>query len=454
MFMCPLGSSLFAVNRGLNAFMAGVFISLVFLPEKGRAQTAFRLPQNAADLVLDVISQKKMARKSLRAQKQQTRDYHGLALNSWIIYPSLLMGGIYNDNLYRTTSNRQSGFGLRVVPQLVAERDTGIHRTTVFAYGNFSLYQKSTADMINAQVGFSHNWRPVYDTQFKVYVNAGHIETGFNTGYLIQPGTGEILGYQLGSSRMNLLSGGVSGIKSFDHVFVGGGVTTDTFLYDSLNTSRGSVAQSYRDNVRTTFFVNAGYMITPLLYAFSEISGNVRQFLNGSFYDSQGYRIVAGLGSDRISLFRGEVYGGYQRQIYNNAIFGAPASPVLGGRIYWYPTRAWVVTASLDETFLDFAQPTVGNITGSAALATAAKVSAKYAFSKRWSASINGGYTDYRYIKGTRNDHYWLAGAALHYELMRNLEATFEYSFVQVLSNAPRVPYVNSIYMLGAAYKY
>ncbi len=222
----------------------------------------------------------------------------------------------------------------------------------------------------------------------------------------------------------------------------------------SLNTSSGSVSQSSRNNVQTTAFANVGYMITPLIYAFSEVAGNVRNFFEGSYYNSQGYRLIAGLGSDRISLFRGEIYGGYQRQIYDTPTFGAPARPVFGGRILWYPTRAWTLTASLDETFVDLAQPTLGNITGSAALATAAKVVASYAFSRNWTAALQGGYTDYAYIKGTRNDHYWNAGMALNYQLLHNLGATFEYTFVRVFSNAPASSYANNIFMLGGTYKY
>lgn len=447
------------VARGTTVLTAIAVTFWGSLFEGARAQS-LRLPQNAADLVLEVISPKKMTRKSLRTVNVRTRNYQGLAMNGWVFYPRLMMGAIYNDNLFRTTLDRQSGFGLRVVPSLLAERDTGIHHTTVFANGNFSLYQKPAADLINAQVGFSHHWRPTYDMQFKAFANAAHVETGYNSGILVNPlaggfvGTGNIVGYQQGSTRYNQISGGVSGLKSFDRFFVGGGASAITYFYDSLYTNAGPVSQSSRNNVQTTFFANAGYMLTPLLYAFSEASGNMREFFSGNFYNSQGYRVIVGLGSDRISLFRGEIYGGYQRQIFNSAIFGAPSSPVIGGRIYWYPTRAWTVYASLDETFVDFAQPTVGNITGSAALATAATISANYAFARNWSASVRGSYTDYKYIKGSRNDHYWNVNPSLTYEIMRNLSATFEYTFRRTFSNALGASYYNNIFVLGAAYKY
>ncbi len=77
-----------------------------------------------------------MARKTLRSTSRvaYATIITASTLNGWMFYPSLLMGGIYNDNLFRTTLDRQSGFGLRARPSLVADRDEGVHHTTVYAH--------------------------------------------------------------------------------------------------------------------------------------------------------------------------------------------------------------------------------------------------------------------------------------------------------------------------------
>ena len=49
----------------------------------------------------------------------------------------------------------------------------------------------------------------------------------------------------------------------------------------------------------------------------------------GTIYNSEGYRVVGGLGTDRISLFKGEIYAGYQQQLYDYTPFGSPSEPGL-----------------------------------------------------------------------------------------------------------------------------
>src|SRR5262249_58424604 len=57
-----------------------------------------------------------------------------------------------------------------------------------------------------------------------------------------------------------------------------------------------------------------GKNFTPQIYAFAEASGIFQRF-NNSTFDTNGYRVTGGVGSaDPESLFRGEVYGGYQAQ--------------------------------------------------------------------------------------------------------------------------------------------
>ena len=81
---------------------------------------------------------------------------------------------------------------------------------------------------------------------------------------------------------------------------------------------------------------------------FGEGDGIFQRF-NNSLFDTNGYRAIGGIGWDEPkSLFRGEIYGGYQAQFQENlngAIIppglGIPptdiAKPVFGGRLSYYP---------------------------------------------------------------------------------------------------------------------
>jgi hypothetical protein len=262
-----------------------------------------------------------------------------------------------------------------------------------------------------------------------------------------------VLGLQTGPQRSNVFTGSASGLKSFDRLFVGLAGTVVETTYDTLYTTGGPASESSLNNVAYSVDGRLGYKITPVIYVFSQATGNTRAF-DDSIYNSQGYRIVGGLGSDRISLFQGEIYAGYQRQIYDTAQFGSLGNPVYGGKISWFPTRAWSVTASLDETFQDSGSATVGNPLGSAAYVTSALVSINYAISHSWNASVQGGHEDLSYISGGRRDHQWTTGTTLNYEILRNLNATFKYTFATIESNAPGGSFTRNQLTLGGAYKY
>jgi hypothetical protein len=77
-----------------------------------------------------------------------------------------------------------------------------------------------------------------------------------------------------------------------------------------------------------------------------------------------------------------------------------------------------------------------------------------YALSRSWSASVRGGHDALVYINGGRHDSRWTAGGQLNYEILRNLNATFDYSFVTVASNALGASFSRNIFSLGATYKY
>ena len=420
------------------------------VPGASAQQVAGSGQSGPRDDILEVLSPKPMAQRTLR--DKPVREYQGLPLGGWMLYPSFLIGGTFDDNIFQSSFRRVASGGLHLRPSLVAERDSGIHHTTIHALGDFRIYPDySAANVVNAQVGFKHDWEAQRDLKFTAVGEYLRHTDMYNTGIVVGPlGT---TGFIASPQRYNQFVGAVSGVKSFDRFFVGLGGTAVGTTFDTLYTTGGSASQSYRDNIYTSVTGRAGYMVTPLMYAFVESTGNFRDF-NSPVYNSQGFRIIGGLGTDRISLFRGEIFTGYQRQIYATALFGAPSSPVIGGKLFWYPTRAITVSAGVDQSFADSALLTVGNLTGSASRTVSVWTAINYAMSRSWSASLRGSYDDLRYITGGRHDARWTTGAALNYEIFRNLMATFEYSFATVTSNVQTASFTRNTFTLGGTYKY
>ena len=395
------------------------------------------------------------------------RDYQGLPWEGWKFYPSIFLGAVYDDNLYQMSTNRVSAAGLNLRPSFLAERDAGIHRTNIYANGSFNFYpDRSDGDTTNAQAGFAHTWEATRDLVFKAGAEYGRHTDVFNNGVVV--GSSGASGVIAVPQTYNTLSGYVSGLQSFDKFFVGLSASSIATSYDPLYTTSGETNQTYRDDVVTTVTGRLGYAISPAIYGFAQAAGNVNDFSGdiaygllapnlpspGTIFNSRGYTVVGGLGSDRIGLFRGEIYAGYQQQLYASALFGTQGSPVYGGKIIWDPIKGWSVTATLDETYQNSGLALASNTTGSPAHVTNATTTIQYAMAREWTASVGGGYSDVLYVNGGRHDEYWTAGSTVNYEIARNLLATFNYSLVLVESNATGGSFTRNQFSLGGTYKY
>ena len=86
-----------------------------------------------------------------------------------MLYPSIFVGAVYSDNINQTASgDRSSGTSLRVAPRLVGTYDGGIHQTTFYGVADAQFFNANT---VSASAGISHNYAPLPDLSFGVYVN-------------------------------------------------------------------------------------------------------------------------------------------------------------------------------------------------------------------------------------------------------------------------------------------
>src|SRR5262249_16690337 len=96
--------------------------------------------------------------------------------------------------------------------------------------------------------------------------------------------------------------------KSFGRFFTPIAATINANSYSDTTNRRGQVVnESFQDGARTTVNGRLGYHISPIVYAFVEPSVNSGRF-NASSLNSDGYQVVAGLGTGRIRNFNGELY--------------------------------------------------------------------------------------------------------------------------------------------------
>lgn len=395
---------------------------------------------------------------------------HGVPVAGWMLYPSFMGGVVFNDNLYQLRTQRIAGVGIRLRPTLSGSLDNGLHKSSLYFMADAQIYPGQSGvtrfiptpvnyvapTNVSGRAGFSHLWSPMEDLNF-----------GFVADYTRQNG---LFGSNFGSSLNgpNILSTGVvsntpqytnqvsayisAEKKITDRWFLRGATGAQYVAYDSQPSEPYWSTALYGANyfrplngVAYTASLRSGFWLTPQIYGFVEPVADLR-FYQNSWSDTNGYRIIGGIGSDMISLFRGEIYGGYQQQMSAHGYFNSVSAPAFGARIFYYPTRYLTVTASVDQTLSSGAnQPTnafglplqaalPGGLAAASSQTLIARIQADYALSQYWTAYIRGGYGVSHFYNPSNTQTQWTAGLGVNYNFWRNISATLEYQFARTAS--------------------
>mgnify|MGYP001765184786 CR=1 FL=1 len=480
--------NLACVRPGLGrAFSCALFLGACFLVSPARAQD-LRPSQSALEALSPVTG---------------VNREEGMAVADWMVYPSLFVGGVFNDNIYAVATHRRVGAGLRLRPALEANRDAGLHRSSIYFSADMQFYpgvngrwryaptltREHDPTSISARAGAIHVWTPMPDLKVTVsgdYTRqAGLFGSSFGAAAPLVYVTG---GAPVGGAHRfsNQFTGHVSVEKEItDRLFVRGAATAQYILYDrrpsdsfgglpGVGFNGFNASSDAQSGVNVTGSLRAGYWITPQLYAFVEPAAEARRYRT-ALYDTNGYRILAGVGSDLISLFRGEIHAGWQRQSSVRGAFAGAASPTVGARLFYYPTQYLTLSATVDHTLTSAGAP-VGNFGAAATgalspwLASAGgrtlqmRAQVDYAFSPDWSAFARAGYGQTRWSQWGRRDVAWSAGAGMSYSFWRNVALTLEYQVTRTASGnvwlaslwgaGAAAGYVQNIASVGLTYRY
>jgi hypothetical protein len=385
-----------------------------------------------------------------------SREYSAISLAGWLLYPSVSVGAVFDSNVNQTGTNRVASAGLRVVPSLLAQANDGIHRTDF--YGTFDARAYSDGEPFNAnsvaaRTGLAHTWEATAALVFTFqgdYTRQRDLFStfGIDRGVPSLNTTGVGLSPTANAPSYNQFAGSASVQKTFDRTFASLTASVVDMVFD--HTTAGSPSP---DGIVYTTTGRAGWWFMPFLYAYAEPSVDERRYTTTAL-NSHGYRMVSGIGSDQIGLFRGEVYGGYQAEQYDAAALGTAGSTTFGGRWYYYPTPALTLRVSLDRSLGISLVPTSPTSPfGSATRVTTALLQANYAIALEWSANARFGYVRTEYVGSTQLDDALMAGCTITYSIWQNLGLTLDYQFLQVSSTGPLQNFTRSMIMLGASYK-
>jgi hypothetical protein len=387
-----------------------------------------------------------------------SREYSALPLGAWLLYPNVFVGSVFDDNINQTRTNRVSGTGIRVMPSLLAQANDGIHKTTVYGVLDGRAYfngDSTGSNSVAARTGLSHTYEAMTDLVFGLngdYTRQKDLldTFGIDHGVTSLNPTGVGLTPVANPQSYNQFAGSASVRKTLDRTFMSLTGSVVDIVYD--NTGGGS--PSSPNGVVYTATGRAGQWFVPFLYAYAEASVDQRHYATSAL-NSHGYRTVGGIGSDQIGLFSGEIYGGYQAELYDFPTMDKVGSTVFGGRLYYYPSRALTLRASVDRSLgVSLSATSLASPFGTATRVTTSLLQANYAIASEWSASARFGYIRSEYVGSMQLDDAWITGATIAFSVWQNFGLTLDYQFVQKSSNVLPQNFARNVITLGGSYKY
>jgi uncharacterized protein (PEP-CTERM system associated) len=163
-------------------------------------------------------------------------------------------------------------------------------------------------------------------------------------------------------------------------------------------------------------------------------------------------------------LFRGSAYFGSQGS--NTDGSGSSGGLIYGGRISYYPSLAWTITAALDETInhapasgavstqaLSVNSPVQIPLSSSTRITTPS-LQTQYQISQQWTAIGNFSYTQIDYYGSPELENAWQADVQLNYEIWRNMTLGWEYAYTDIISNLPGNSAKRNYLMMSALYRF
>ncbi|HEX2554754.1 MAG TPA: outer membrane beta-barrel protein [Microvirga sp.] len=396
-----------------------------------------------------------------------------LWVGSWLLRPTLT-AGLYSGFGYdfNEPSRRAAGdqrrdaptLGLSVQPGLIAERRTGIHDTTLRWQGDARIGTGNADDrnVLDANASLAHRYEIQRDLVMNLstsFVRSTSTPIALNN-LLFNPdlptdGDGKPVdvpqsqtgkgGFPFREIYSNRLTATATVAKTFNRLFATlGGSVTSTTATDRPDALRGIAMTA--DGETYDVHGRVGYKISPLLYGFIEPSANFGRY-DISRLDTNGQRIVAGIGSERFRLFRGEIFGGYQRQEFELSGRAPTSGGTFGGSITWDPTRDILITVaanrSLGVSTLVSGRGTAGR--SFASTSTTASLTGTYALSRKLTLAAALGYSFVEEEGTGREYDIRYAGANLTYFLTHNLVLNAVYQYIEQEESRGGTPGINRL---------
>jgi hypothetical protein len=353
-------------------------------------------------------------------------EEHGIRNGSWMYYPSISAGALYDSNVFATDSDHKSDIAAVVNPSLRVTSLSDRNPMTFDAYvksrqySHFSsLDQTDASARLKGRLGLSHDSAILYNFQ------AAYLHEAI--GSLSSPlGAAQPTPYAYTHEDVTYW-------HQYKRLAVSFGVRNDNYDFGSTRTQNGTtINQDSRDGSIYAAHTRVDYAVGANLGLFTAFEGNVRD-LKGSpsgSLSSHGYRSLTGINFSLTHLIGGEIGAGYTSQRFDDPTIGTVNGPAFRALLTWSPTRSIDVTFKAEEIATEAVETVASGVRAQSAM-----LGVDYSLRRNVVFSTVAGYEKDKFFGEDRQDNVYSATASLQYLFNRYTSVALSYKYVNRNSN-------------------
>jgi hypothetical protein len=356
----------------------------------------------------------------------------GGRIGSWMLLPSMSVGGLYNSNVFASSTNAQSDVALLLHPRFMArslwdrhflELEADMHSASYLRNPNLDWVDGSAK--ARGRIDLSH------DQAILANFRAARLHD--DVGSLASPASA------VEPTPYNYITGDVTYWKEFNRLSMSVGTRVESYDYGKTRAQDGTIInQDARDGQIYAVHGRAEYVLSPMFGVFASAEGNRRE-LKGTPQQSlasRGYRTLGGVSVEFSRLLVGEIAVGYAEQRFDAATLSRIAGPDYRMLLTWSPTRTIDVKFKAESIVT---QAVDTDATG--VRADSVQLAVDYEFRRNVILSLGAFYENDRFIGQTRQDDVYGTLAEAKYLLNRHWSISARHQYFNRDSNIPTSTY-------------
>jgi hypothetical protein len=356
----------------------------------------------------------------------------GMRAGSWMLHPSLTVGGEYDSNVFASGNNRQGDVAVRVHPSLRAV--TLWERHAVAMQGDVrTTNYLSNPGLDTVDASFRGRMRLDVTHASAILANVRVARLHEAVGNLSTPAGA------IEPTPYDFYSGDLTYRHELGRVTASGGMRLDSYDFGSTRRQDGTaVSQDSRDGQIYTGHGRLDYAVSPRLGLFGAVEANRRDLRGspGRPIDSEGYRALGGINLELSRLIWGEFGFGYASQSFASSAIGTIEGPAYRAILTWSPLRTVDVKLKAEQIVTQATETDASGIR-----ADAIQLGVDYEFRRNVVLSVAGTYEKDRFFGQPREDTVYATTAEIKYLLNRVGSISLRHRYLDRDSNVPQASY-------------